>query len=151
MVRGNQSGREPQEKEGLMLETVKKVGVSKIVITRAEGLTKLCGKPHMYSSWELAKYGLARDNSTYPGMNQGYDKHDFVVYFEDGETYSGRLDVKQLICGDNDQDVKKHVNEFMSFYAGIFKPGWMSLENYEKALSDVNREEYLEFLRKYDV
>lgn len=131
-----------------MLKT-QKIRVQRILITRIEGPSKLCDIPKLYLSWELAKMGLARDNSTYP--EQGYDKHKFEVVFTDGYVYSGRLDVKKLTCADNDQDVKRHVNETMSFYAGIFKPGWMSLESYEQTLEGVDRQEYLDFLRKYDV
>lgn len=129
----------------------KKIGVRFIVITRAEGPTKLCGISQTYGSFEDARKGLFRDNSTYPGPGQGYDKHDFVVYFEDGETYSGRLDVKKAECEDNDQDVRKHVRDFMLFYTGTKNPEWMSDKQYAQALSGVNCEEYKQFLEKYDV
>lgn len=135
----------------LFPQKTKKIGVSKIVITRAEGPSNLCGKPQVYCDWSMAEAGFRSSNVTLPGPEMGYDKHDFIVYFQDGETYEGRLDVKQRCCPDNDQNVKEHVNSFMSFYAGIGKPGWMSLENYERALIGVKKEEYLEFLRKYDV
>ena len=132
-------------------EVKKKIGVQKIVITRIEGPSNLCDKPQVYSSWELAKFGLARSNSTYPGPEQGYNKHKFTVYYLDGNTYSGRLDVKQLCCPDNDQDVKRHVNETISYYAGIYKPGWMSIEQYEDVLKSENKQEYLDYLKTYDV
>lgn len=128
-----------------------KIGVKEITITRAEGLSRLCGITRKYDSWEAARKGMPLFNGTYPEPGQGYDKHDFRVIFEDGETYTGRLDVKQLAAVDNDQDVKQHVRDFIQFYTGKLRPLWMTQAQYEQALEGVNRQEYVDFLEKYDI
>lgn len=134
-------------------ETKKKIGVERIEITRAKGPSVFCGKTKVYRSWKDARVGLAMDNRTYPGPGQGYDKHDFKVVFQDGEIYSGRLDVKQYVCQDNDQDVQRHVREFVAFYAGLFEPLWMQKKPglYQETIKGENQEEYRAWLEKYDV
>jgi hypothetical protein len=134
-----------------MLVKTEKVKVASITITRAEGLSKLCGKPQVYLSWEDARIGMLRMNSTYPKAGQGYDKHDLRVVFENGETYSGRMDVKQIDVENNDQDPLIHVREMIQFYTGKHRPYWMKPEQYEQALIGVNRQEYVEYLEMYDV
>lgn len=134
------------QKRGRVMSKVK---VERIEITRIEGPSELCGKTRVFKTWAGAKFGLLEYNSTYPEM--GYDKHKFIVYFEDGQTYSGRLDVMPVNKENNDQDVRKHIADFVLFNAGKMKPSWMSDEDYKEFLSGVNTQEYIDFYEKYDI
>ena len=60
-----------------------------ITITRAEGPSKLCNKKMIFDSFFKANCYTHSTNS-FP--KYGYDKHDFVVEWENGETYTGRFD-----------------------------------------------------------
>ena len=128
-----------------------KIGVKSIMIMRAEGPSKLCGVKHYFNSWREANRFLWEYNSSYPGMNEGYDKHDFTVIFDDGLEWSGRLDVKQSSVPDNDQDIRMHIRDFAEFQSGQFCPAWMSLHDYQRCLQGVNRQDYINFLQKYNV
>jgi hypothetical protein len=66
------------------------IDLKSITITRAEGPTDLCDKPHTFDSWDAARHWLLRQRPTYSA--QGYDKHDCTVTWEDGSSYSLRLD-----------------------------------------------------------
>ena len=127
----------------------------KIQITRAEGPTRLCGKTYTFegeSCWEDARHHLYGQSSTFP-KSGGYDKHDFVVTFDDGETWEGRLDCKHCTCDDPDLDVKGHIRSYAEFYAGRRRPAYMKPEVYLRVVEE-NAEAkkfMVEFLESYDV
>jgi hypothetical protein len=77
-----------------------------ITITRAEGPTDLCGKPRTFDSWDAARHWLLRQRPTYSA--QGYAKHDCTVTWEDGSSYSLRLDCTR---SGEDCDVSHAVGE----------------------------------------
>lgn len=85
-----------------------------IFITRAEGPTRLCGVRKEFtgpSAWHDASTWLRSQALTFSATS--YDKHDFDVYFADGEKYTGRLDCKPS----SDLDIAKHVCSFLAHYA----------------------------------
>lgn len=134
------------------------IRATRIVIDRAEGPSNLCGSVTFDGDdcWERAGRWLSSQSDTYP-RNGGYDKHDFKVVFADGYEYEGRLDCKHRDCDDADLDVRAHVRDFISFYAGRRRPDHMTAGEYEETLKmlhrrlDTTRAEYEEFLEAYDV
>lgn len=110
---------------------------TQITITRAEGPSALCRKPKTFEGpdcWTAARKWLFSQSTTFP-KEGGYDKHDFVVTFADGETYEGRLDCKHPTCSDPGLNVGAHMLSFLRFYAGEYCPPHMTRERYEQFLA----------------
>jgi len=65
----------------------------------------------------------------------GYNKHDFIVTFSDGETYEGRIDIKprQFI------NIGKHMKDTVEFQAGLAKPIHLSDEQYQNYLAKTEK------------
>ena len=125
--------------------------VSKIEITRAEGLSRLCGKTKVLASWDEARSFLFSQSDTFP-EGGGYDKHDFKVTFEDGETYEGRLDCKHSSCSNPDLDVFQHILDYCIWYAGREKDPHCGVARYQEMMSQTTAEEiveYSDFIDKY--
>lgn len=66
------------------------IKVKRIEITRAEGPIHLCGRKETFDNFRDANLHLLWNQSTYTKL--GYDKHDVVIEWEDGNTYSLRHD-----------------------------------------------------------
>lgn len=128
----------------------------KIKLTRAEGPHHLCGVVQEFEGddcWRSASRWLWSQAYTFP-KSGGYDKHDFVVTFEDGETYEGRLDCKSDLCGDSDINIAKHMSEFLGFLAGTRRPAHMSESDYRRYLGEVGGEDVDKakaFLAEYEI
>lgn len=82
-----------------------------ITIHRAEGPHALCVTTTIKGRnvWADAAAWLAAMAHTFP--ERGYDKHDFVVTWSDGDTYEGRLDCSRF----RDLDVAAHVREHLAW------------------------------------
>ena len=109
------------------------IPVKEITITRAEGPNLLCGRTFTAHSFSEAAAWLISQAGTFPATG-GYDKHDFKITWEDGETYSGQLDCKAEGCPDPDLDVFRHVFDEALFWTGRRCPAHMTPENYEAFL-----------------
>src|SRR5690554_59330 len=130
------------------------IPVVSVTITRAERPTALCGKPRTFSSFEQASAWLWSQAGTLPKTG-GYDKHDFLVTWADGETYSG-----QLACrapgtpSDPDLDVRQHILNFARFFGGLQCPPHLSQAQYEEYLDREERaypgarEDFRKFIRE---
>ena len=129
-------------------QSVTKVRVSTIAITRAEGPARLC-RTRTFKTWKNASAALLAAAHTYP-TGGCYDKHDLVITFADGETYNGRLD---CTADGSDCDVAAHVLEYVEFLAGARKPDHVTAEQYKAMLrEDLGRAaEALAFLATYDL
>lgn len=92
-----------------------------IEIIRVEGPSALCGKVQKAGSWHEANMILRANSSTAP-KGGAYDKHDFKVTFADGQTYSGRYDLRHW--QDETPDLARHVRTFVEYLAGT-PPAWM--------------------------
>lgn len=127
-----------------------KVKVKEVWIRRAEGLPEECVALTLQSIAE-ADAVLRRWALTAPA-DGCYDKCDFTIAFEDGDTYSGRYDLKRHDAGHADL-IGRHVRQFVEFYAGLWKPPHWSEEDYEREIRrDVERcLKYKEFLDKYEI
>jgi hypothetical protein len=93
--------------------------IKQIRITRAEGPTELCGILQTANTFEEASRILGSIAATAPDSG-GYDKTDFIVEFEDGETYAGRADIKRgHLAG---YDLREHIASFLGYLGGTRKP-----------------------------
>lgn len=126
-----------------------------IKIARAEGPHYLCVTREFEGSdcWSRASAWLVSQGHTYPKTG-GYDKHDFTVTFDDGETYEGRLDCQHWTLENTDLNVAKHVRDFIEFHAGERRPAHMSVEQYKLYLNRMGEGEVKEaqaFLAEYEI
>jgi hypothetical protein len=139
-----------------------KIGITKIEIERAEGPSVGCRVPvdkrYELKTWAEANNVLKRISADmrddpiskkYPGT---YDKTDFKVTFEDGETYEGRADVT---AGGEDTDLAAHIREFAKFHAGLFRPAHMSEADYARLVAEYEKDGtakgFRDFLETYDL
>lgn len=118
-------------------------------IKRAEGKSAECFTIEC-RTWKAADQMLKLWARTAPEPGQGYDKCDFTVTWEDGETYTGRYDLKR-----HDQDFPEllayHIRSFIEFYAGTHKPEWMKPEQYQETIKGTDHAEYINFLNNYEI
>lgn len=63
-----------------------------VILDRAEGPATLCGKPVAVHTVKQADAILRTWAATAPAPG-AYDKVDFVLVFQDGQTYAGRYDL----------------------------------------------------------
>lgn len=132
-----------------------KIKVKEVWLNRAEGPKGQTGE-RIVHSLEAADEVLKKWAQTAPKPGGGYDKTDFKVTFDDGETYEGRYDLKQ-------EDRKKksllgtHIQENLVFYGGLHRPSHLTAEQYDQFIENMSREggptqeDYIEFLRKYEL
>ncbi|OBW62929.1 MAG: hypothetical protein A9183_00705 [Dehalococcoides mccartyi] len=132
-----------------------KIKAKTIVIERAEGPSKECGKPVTLTGpdvWQKAFYLLYKWGKTAP-LHGGYDKCDFKVTWEDGQTYSGRYDLKHPDVENPDLD--GHIYHLSAMYAGRFRPAWMNDQQWSNFLDDSTTKQlgpkYRDFLDKYEI
>jgi hypothetical protein len=130
------------------------ITATEIRVERAEGPTALCVERSFKgpNCWQDANTWLVGQSHTYPKTG-GYDKHDFKVTFEDGETYEGRLDCQHPSCDNPDLNVARHVRDFVEFLAGTRRPAHMKPEVYQRYL-DTDPKGVAgarEFLATYDI
>ncbi len=117
-----------------------KVGVHKIVVQRVEGRhappadnpeQQTFTAPH---AWAKADAFLRQQARTAPDTG-GYDKCDFVVVFDDDETYRGRYDLIRRDVSSPDI-LSAHVLHFLRFLTGRHKPEHMSQQQYDDYIAN---------------
>lgn len=129
-----------------------KIQVKSITINRAEGPISLCRKT-THKNWVAAEKRIIDIRSTV--NHDGYDKCDFKIEFEDGETYEGRYDAKS--SNSSDHGLAAHVNSWLGFNAGICKPAHMTEKQYQECLARNEKynpgfaKECKEFMAKYQI
>jgi hypothetical protein len=122
-----------------------KVKLKDIEILWAEGNQSNYDKfPKKYSSWKAANDAvrpIASDAAKY----EGYNKVKFVVTFEDGETYEGRLDVASKVDNPN-------IEPYVGNVFGVHIKEWLDyLLSDESGQSEAEKQEVREWLAKYDL
>ena len=130
-------------------EITMKIQVKEITIIRAEGLSSECGKKHTAKSYAEAEAILTRMAHSAP-KSGGYDKTDFTVTFEDGETYDGRYDLKYT----RDESLAEHMKSFLMWYAGETKNPHCGQIQYDAFMARQSSEEIAEaklFLATYEI
>ena len=132
-----------------------KIKVKKITLERAEGPSPL-DSPRTAPSFEEADRILREWAHTAP-EGGGYNKIDFEIEWQDGETYKGTYDLKR-------QDearanlIGSHVQEFLSFHSGLWCPAHMTREDCDRYLEEMERRpggpkrmDFVRFLQKYEL
>ncbi|MEK1828883.1 hypothetical protein AAAC51_06980 [Priestia megaterium] len=130
-----------------MIEAPVKIRVKDITITRVEGMRDECNTPHTVHSWMDADFLLNKMATTSPEPGTGIHKVDYHVEFEDGEVYKGTyaLDKDDKVFA----SLLGHTQRTIQYHAGLWKPSWISKEQYEKTTFTQNKQEAKEFLVKY--
>jgi len=131
------------------------IKVKSVKVERAEGPTEEC-VPHTFEgpdAMEEAQTQMTLWSKTAPGKGHGYDKCDFVVTFEDGETYEGRYDLQDTGLNDSGDTISYQMHHFLGFMAGSYRPGWIDDEKWDKACKyhkeSGEAQSAREFLEKY--
>lgn len=131
--------------------SAKKIGVKEIYLYRAEGPALSDGtRKRTVKTYKEARSVLRDWSSTAPKAGEGYDKVDFKVTFEDGETYEGRLDIKHYTAPNNDLDVAQHIKDTVKYYSGE-RPAWRKEKDYEDSMRGIDKQKFKDFLAKYDL
>lgn len=115
-----------------------RIPATKIVITRAEGPSHLCGKPHTFEGelcWSSAEAFLFTSASSAPRAG-GYDKHDVTIEFgqagENGHlTFQTRFDLSYEGSGRLGAQVRRE----WEYNAGRWHPARMTDEQHRAALA----------------
>ena len=152
-----------------------KVQACKIELHRAEGLVEECvpvtiqigDRPSLprfaghgvvkdpQHLWLVAQLILGELGLTAPTSEEGgYDKTDFTVTWEDGETYKGRFDLQRGGVNDDGDCLWEQVGQFLGFLAGTYRPGWMDDEQwqtFQRESSLERRESARQFLAEYQI
>ena len=123
--------------------------IKSIVITRREGLTSEC-LSSTHTSWSDAEKRIASICTTSP-VDGGYNKTDFVITWNDDETYEGRYDAIHSDSPAHEGTLKKHCLDHLTFGAGLRRPDWMTEIQYEEQIQrNPDRvKESTAFLKKY--
>jgi len=83
----------------------------------------------------------------------GYDKAWFTITWEDGETFSGRIDLTKKLIG---KTITNYIHDEADFFLNG-RPYWMDQVQYDGLVSLIahNKPDYLEkwkhFLENYDI
>lgn len=120
-----------------------------IVLERAEGPAKECGRRIQCDTYSHASLILGQWARTAPATG-GYDKCDFWVTWEDGETYQGRVDLERKHS--TGYDLRRHMLDFLTFYTGERRPFHLTAAQYAAALAGDplgKPEEVKAFIAKY--
>ena len=124
-----------------------------ITLVRGEGPTEECDQPVMVGSYAEASAVLARWARTAPASG-GYDKCDFSVSWEDGETYEGRYDLQNTGFNDSGETINGQMHSFLGFLAGTVRPAWVDDAKWATIRKDKEADgsaaSAREFLSKYD-
>lgn len=109
-----------------------KIPIDSVWVSRAEGPTKDLGE-RTTSSLEAADAILRRWSRTAPEKGHGYNKVDFKITWQDGESYLGRYDLEQE-DGTKKNLIGEHAQQFLTFHAGYWCPSHMTKEQYQAYL-----------------
>ena len=128
--------------------TTPKIPAVSIAITRAEGPVRLC-RTRTFLTWKNAAAALLAASHTYPASG-GYDKHDLVVTFADGETYKGRLDCK---ANGEDCDPAQHIRDALAFMSGNLCPAHWDADKYKAHIKEnlTKAAEAMAFIATYEI
>jgi len=136
-------------------KTKQKASVRRVTVTRAEGPCELCMTKE-FDTLRAANDWLAENSLTAPD-NGAYDKHDFVVEWDDGEKYEGRIDVQHPAQGGADR-IGSHVRQWLRFNYGMLAedeiPDHLTPEDYRRFVSKRSAEDCesaRNFLATYDL
>jgi hypothetical protein len=130
--------------------------VVKVELDRAEGPCDECVKVEFAGADAMmkAQTQMIRWSHTAP-KDGGYDKCDFTVTFDDGQTYKGRYDLVHSGRNDGGETIAEQVRNYIGFLAGELRPSWMDDSQWLRACqrheADGMATEARKFLEAYEV
>ena len=124
--------------------------MTNIWLRRAEGRSAQCYGLDV-QTWTDSDYVLRGWAVTAP-KEMGYDKVDFLVTWEDGETYEGRFDMKYEHKLEENL-LGRQITDVLMFYAGENKPDYMKEQAYREYVEHYAdmKVAYLAFLEEHDL
>lgn len=131
---------------------VKKIKATKFEILGGEIEDRWVGATA--DSWDAIDKILWKMSESAPKTG-AYDKTDFLITFEDGETYAGRYDLKHWTV--ETPSLRQHVNALVGCYAGRVQPPWTieRPETWERMKKDFEAQGWTkrfgDFMDKYDL
>jgi len=125
--------------------------VLKIKLNRAEGPINQSNRKVEFVGglnklWNQANAQLLRWSDTAP--EQGYDKVDFEVSFDDGSIYSGTYDLKHYSV--ENPDLARHIVDYCNFYAGRLRPSHLSVDKYATFLASFKNDALGAFVDEHE-
>ena len=132
-----------------------KIKVKSVYLNRAEGPCASCG-PCTFEGPDAMRDAQRQMYSwgiTAPDPGNGYDKCDFIVTFEDDDTYQGRYDLQSTGLNDSGETIGQQMVNFVSFLAGLMRPAWMNDKEWARSreMHKAEESECLEWLEMYEV
>jgi hypothetical protein len=132
--------------------------VVSVVLHRGEGPTRgayPAGTTAKVPSIDQADQVLRRWSHTAPPVTGGYNKCDFTITWDDGETYSGRYDLQSVDSGAR-IDIAKHVRDYLSLLAGVSRPHHWTAQQHTTYLATIGygkteQAEAARFLRDHEL
>jgi len=135
-------------------EPVTKKKIVKVIFERAEGPVKECERKE-FTSLAEAQVQATRWSRTAPAPGKGYDKCDFELVFEDGNTYKGRYDLQNTGYNSDGERIFEQVVSHLSYVAGKRQPAGMSDNTWQFECVDHLRtgqaQAAREFLEAYEI
>ena len=110
--------------------------------------------PKTYNSFREVESAIRDIASLMAADRGGYDKTEFLLTFEDGMRYEGRIDVVPSESS-APRPLRDHVSSLLNFYAGNYCPPHMTKERYEEHIKGVQKsnpkhiQEVKDFLTHY--
>ncbi|MBW5471551.1 hypothetical protein GPJ61_27575 [Brevibacillus formosus] len=126
---------------------MEKVQMKQITFARVEGRHEDLFKKE-FDRWLDAEIEINQAALTAPDTG-GYDKCDFTIEWQDGNTYKGRFDL-QREHSMAQSPLKDHVMGFLRFLAGEDRPDHMTEQQYLPFISE-RREDARRFLQTYQI
>ena len=130
-----------------------KIGITLIKIDRAEGMHDECFES-THTTWADAEARIQSICATSP-TDGGYSKTDFLIVFQDNQTYEGRADCAHPESKAYEGSLAQHIRDHVTFFAGQFRPSHMSAQEYadflkqQEASNPGSKAEHAEWLEKY--
>ncbi len=125
-----------------------KIEMKSIQIIWHEGTGEFDGK--IFADWNEFNDTLAKI-AVQHGGSLGYSKTKFLLTWNDGETYEGRLDVN----AEDDLNVEQHILDHLTFYTGERCPDHMTEQEYKSYIDSIvtveEQKGSREYLNRYNI
>ena len=122
--------------------------IAKVIIERAEGPIEYCKRMEFPTLVE-AQVQAYIWGGTAPDKGHGYDKCDFELVFEDGQSYKGRYDLVKGGLNDDGKTIQGQVIQFLSYTAGSYHPAWMKDDLWQSTCEDNEKSGEAQFAREF--
>jgi hypothetical protein len=128
-----------------------KIAVYEIIVDRAEGPAADCGSS-TFRTWTDAESHLLGICRSQPAGRHGYDKCDFCITYQDGQTYEGRYDSAHPRSNAYSGTLADHIRNNLLFLAGERCPPHMTPGEYAATVQRYGKVEAARaFLAAYEI